>query len=59
MIGQLPVARDEAFISDHGATAVEYALMVGLVALAIVGGVTLLGQAVSGLFQSVVTNWPG
>lgn len=36
--------------SEHGATAVEYALMAGLIALVIVGAVTLFGLAVSDLF---------
>lgn len=35
---------------DHGATAVEYALMVGMIALVIVAAVTLFGQNVSTLF---------
>jgi pilus assembly protein Flp/PilA len=38
---------------DRGATAVEYALIVGLVAMVIVGSVTVFGMAVSGLFTSV------
>jgi Flp pilus assembly pilin Flp len=36
---------------DHGATAVEYALMVSLIMLAIVGSVTLFGQNVITLFN--------
>ena len=35
---------------EDGATSVEYALMVGLIALVIVGGVTLFGISVSDLF---------
>ena len=35
---------------DHGATAVEYGLMVGLIAVVIIGGVTIFGQNVSRLF---------
>jgi len=35
---------------DEGATAVEYALIASLIALVIIGAVTLLGQAVAGLF---------
>lgn len=38
---------------ERGATAVEYALMAGLIALVIVGGVTTFGQAVVGLFMQV------
>ena len=36
---------------EDGATSVEYALMVGLIALVIVGGVTLFGISVSNLFM--------
>ncbi len=35
---------------DRGATAVEYGLMVGLIAVVIVLGVTAFGIAVNGLF---------
>jgi len=35
---------------EQGATAVEYALMVGLIAIVIVGSVSLFGLAVSNLF---------
>ena len=35
---------------DHGATAVEYVLMVGFIATVIASAVALFGQAVAGLF---------
>ena len=35
---------------DQGATAVEYGLMVGLIAVVIILGVTAFGIAVNGLF---------
>jgi pilus assembly protein Flp/PilA len=38
---------------ERGATAVEYGLMVGLIAVVIIGAVTLLGTSVQGLFQTV------
>jgi Flp pilus assembly pilin Flp len=38
---------------DRGATAVEYAIMVSLIALVIVGVVVLFGQSVRGLFQLI------
>ena len=38
---------------EQGATAVEYALFVAFIALAIVGGVTALGLFTIGLFSSV------
>ena len=38
---------------EEGATMVEYALMVALIAAAAVGAVTLLGTAISGKFDEV------
>jgi pilus assembly protein Flp/PilA len=35
---------------ERGATAVEYGLLVGLIAIVIIGGVTAFGLAVSDLF---------
>jgi pilus assembly protein Flp/PilA len=43
---------------DCGATAVEYALMVSLIALVIIGGVTVFGLSVKGLFQLIVATAP-
>ena len=37
---------------ERGATAVEYALMAGLIALVIVAGVTALGRLVGGQFTA-------
>jgi pilus assembly protein Flp/PilA len=36
---------------ERGATAVEYGLMVAMIAIVIIGGVALFGVAVSDLFQ--------
>jgi pilus assembly protein Flp/PilA len=38
---------------QRGATAVEYALMVALIAIVIIGAVAFLGQAVSSKFSTV------
>ncbi len=38
---------------EEGATAVEYGLMVALIAVAIITTVTLLGQGLNGLFGTV------
>lgn len=38
--------------SDRGATAVEYAIMVSLIAAVIIASVTVFGVQVSDLFQS-------
>jgi pilus assembly protein Flp/PilA len=39
--------------SERGATAVEYGIMVALIAVVIIAGVTLLGTNLNGLFNSV------
>jgi len=39
--------------TDEGATAVEYGLMVALIAVVIIGAVTALGLALSGKFGEV------
>jgi pilus assembly protein Flp/PilA len=38
---------------ERGATAVEYGLLVGLIAVVIIAGVTLLGTELQTLFDSV------
>jgi pilus assembly protein Flp/PilA len=38
---------------DEGVTALEYAIIAGLVALVIVGGVEQIGTAVNGIFDDV------
>ncbi|QSR31755.1 Flp family type IVb pilin [Nocardioides sp. S5] len=43
------VGRDE----EKGATAVEYALMVALIAVFIIGAVQFLGGALDGLFRRI------
>ena len=44
---------------EKGATAVEYGLMVGLIAVVIIAAVGFLGEDLRGLFNSVVTALPG
>ncbi len=41
---------------ERGATAVEYALIVALVALAIIVGVTALGGGLNTAFQNIATD---
>jgi pilus assembly protein Flp/PilA len=38
---------------DRGATAVEYGLLVGLIAVVIIGAVVLLGENLSGMFDDI------
>lgn len=44
---------------EEGATAVEYGIMVVLIAVAIVGTVTVLGLGVDGLFSPVADTVSG
>ena len=53
------IAAKKADMDERGATAVEYALMVGLIALAIIAGATALGTAVNGKFSSSATTVTG
>jgi len=43
---------------DRGATAVEYGLLVALIAVVIITGVTLLGTKLDSLFSNVSTKLP-
>ena len=45
-----------ALRDDRGATAVEYGLMVALIAIVIIVAVTLLGKNLSSLFNNVATS---
>lgn len=42
-----------------GATAVEYALIVALIAVVIIGAVTLLGEELEAVFRSIATTVGG
>jgi pilus assembly protein Flp/PilA len=52
-------ATDRLEREEKGATAVEYGLMVGLIAVVIIGAVTLLGGRLNTLFTSIVTALGG
>ena len=46
-----------AFYNDRkGVTAVEYGLIAGLIAVAIIGAITLVGTDLTNLFTKVATN---
>jgi Flp pilus assembly pilin Flp len=45
--------------STRGATAVEYAIMLGAIAGAVIVVVTTIGEHVEPLFQRVLDGWPG
>ncbi|KQO03827.1 hypothetical protein ASF21_06240 [Arthrobacter sp. Leaf234] len=46
-------ARHRLSSEQTGATAVEYALMVGLIAVVLIGGLTVFGPQLSGFFQGL------
>jgi pilus assembly protein Flp/PilA len=52
------VAGRQAEIEERGATAVEYALMVGLIAVAIIGAVSVLGDRIKNAFNSIANTLP-
>jgi pilus assembly protein Flp/PilA len=48
-----------SFLRDEeGASAIEYALLVALIALAITAGATTLGTRIGGMFNSAATQLP-
>jgi pilus assembly protein Flp/PilA len=50
--------KDRLKREDNGATAVEYGLLVGLIAVVIIGAVTLLGTRLNTMFTNVETKIP-
>lgn len=49
----------KSFLHDSdGATAIEYALIAGLLSVVIIGGVTLLGARLSGRYESTANAIP-
>ena len=51
LVNDVKAKRDE-----RGATAVEYGLMVALIAIVIIGAVTLLGGNIKSLFSNAATQ---
>ncbi|HEX8626996.1 MAG TPA: Flp family type IVb pilin [Catenuloplanes sp.] len=54
MLIRLACVMTERLRSDRGATAVEYALMVSLIAVAIIVAVMALGTRLSALFNEII-----
>jgi pilus assembly protein Flp/PilA len=54
----LAIASDRLEREEKGATAVEYGLMVGLIAAVIITTVVLLGKQLNGLFQQITAALP-
>ena len=51
-------AKDRLRREEKGATAVEYGLMVGLIAVVIIGAVVILGNKLNGLFGFIGDKLP-
>ena len=58
LVSLISVAQDRVRREEKGATAVEYGLMVGLIAVAIIVTVGLLGDQLEILFQTVTDALP-
>ena len=56
---QLAATVRAIFANEKGATATEYSLLVGLIALVIVAGVTLFGTNLNTFFNSLGTTVGG
>jgi pilus assembly protein Flp/PilA len=58
LVSLVAVAQDRLKSDEKGATAVEYGLMVGLIAVVIIAAVSLLGEQLEALFTSVSDELP-
>ena len=58
LISLVAFAQDRLRSDEKGATAVEYGLMVGLIAVVIIGAVIILGNKLNGLFTSIGNALP-
>ena len=59
LVSLVAFAQDRLKRDEKGATAVEYGLMVGLIAVVIIAAVTLLGKQLDGLFDTVTDKLGG
>lgn len=53
------IAKRVTSIREHGATAVEYALMISMITLAIFGAVLFFGTRLRSSFQNTANTIPG
>jgi pilus assembly protein Flp/PilA len=59
LVSLVSVAKDRLQREEKGATAVEYGLMVGLIAVVIIAAVVLLGEQLRDLFTSITDELGG
>jgi pilus assembly protein Flp/PilA len=55
----IAAAQDRVRREEKGATAVEYGLMVGLIAVVIIAAVVFLGEELNGLFTEIGNELSG
>lgn len=53
------MTKNRVFKDQTGATAVEYGLIIGLIAVAVIAVLIVLGPQIAGLFQDVSDAIPG
>ena len=53
LVSLVSIAQDRVRREEKGATAVEYGLMVGLIAVVIIGAVVFLGTELESLFDEI------
>jgi pilus assembly protein Flp/PilA len=58
LISLMAFAQDRLRSEEKGATAVEYGLMVGLIAVVIIGAVIILGNKLNALFTAIGNALP-
>ena len=59
LVSLVAFAQDRLKKDEKGATAVEYGLMVGLIAVVIIAAVVLLGEQLRDLFTSITDELGG
>ena len=59
LVSLVSIAQDRVRREEKGATAVEYGLMVGLIAVVIIGAVVFLGEELNGLFTEIGNELSG
>ena len=59
LVSLVAFAQDRLKKDEKGATAVEYGLMVGLIAVVIIGAVLILGGKLNDLFTLIGNKLPG
>jgi pilus assembly protein Flp/PilA len=59
LLHQMAARSSSGNASDEGATAVEYALVIGLIAVIVISSVTLLGGNIDAMFDDIADRLGG